>query len=223
MEVSILVPFKSFGDPDRDANWQWIRTRLESLHPDWQICAGESDQPFNRGQAINDAASKAEGDIYFISDADCFVYPEQAIEAVRLASEAPGAVIAATRWVALERAFSWQVRTGHYDVRFASDPPAWCDVVGTVSGCLAVSREGFEKVGGFPKEFYDWGGEDNAFWYLTETFLATGRRLEGDMFHLWHPTARDENSDWFRINMARQEQYGEANLNPEAMRRLLIT
>lgn len=221
MKVSILVPFKSFGDPDRDLNWQWIRTRFEVLHPEWEICVGESEQPFNRGQAINNAANKAQGEAFYISDADCFVYPEQAIECVRLASEAPGVVIAATRWLALERAFTWEVRTGHYDVRFASEPPIWCDVNGTVSGCLAVSRESFEKVGGFPKEFEGWGGEDCAFWYTMETFVAQGRRLAGDMFHLWHPTARDENADSFRVNIARMEEYGEANLNPEKMRELI--
>lgn len=222
MKVSILVPFKSFGDPDRDANWRWIRNRFEVLHPEWEICVGESDQPFNRGRAINDAASKASGDIFYVSDADCFVYPEQAQECVKLASEAPGCVVAATRWLALERAFTWSIRTGEYDVRFASEPPVWCDVNGTVSGCLAISREGFESVKGFPNEFYSWGGEDCAFWYKTETFIATGRRLPGEMFHLWHPTARDETAETFRVNMARQHEYGEANLNPEKMRELIL-
>lgn len=157
MDVSILVPFKSFGDPDRDADWQWIRNRFEALHPDWELCVGESDQPFNRGLAINDAASKAKGDIFYVSDADCFVYPEQAKECVRLASEAPGVVIAATRWLALEQSFSREVRAGHPDVRFASEPPVWCDVNGTVSGCLAVSRESFERTGGYPPGFDGWG------------------------------------------------------------------
>jgi hypothetical protein len=219
--ISVLVPFKSFGDCDRDANWRWVEDRFHALHPDWEICVGESEQPFNRGQAINEAASKAKGDIFYVSDADCFVYPEQATECVRLASEAPGVVIAATRWLALERAFSWEVRVGRPDVRFASEPPTWCEVQGTVSGCFAISRESFEKVGGFPKEFMDWGGEDCAFWYKMETFVAQGRRLEGDMFHLWHPTARDENSDRFKVNMNRMNQYGEANLNPEKMRELI--
>jgi len=221
MKVSVLIPFKSFGDKDRDLNWSWIRARFESLHPEWEICVGESDQPFNRGMAINDAASKATGDVYFISDADCFVYPEQADTAVRWASEAPGAVVAATRWVALERTITWQVRTSAHDFRFASEPPAWCDVVGTVSGCLAISREGFEAVGGFPAEFEGWGGEDCAFWYKTETFLAQGRRLEGDMWHLWHLSARNPDDPTFERNMRQQELYGQANLKPDEMRRLI--
>lgn len=219
--ISILVPFKSFGDPDRDANWRFIESRFKVLHPDWEICIGESEQPFNRGLAINHAASQAQGDVFYISDADCFVYPEQAVEAARMAQDEPGCVVAATRWIALERAFTSEVRCGHPDVRFASEPPAWCEVQGTVSGCLAISRDGFEKVNGFPKEFADWGGEDCAFWYKMETFVAQGRRLPGDMFHLWHPTARDADTESFRVNMARMEQYGEANLNPEKMRELI--
>lgn len=220
MNVSILVPFKSQGQPDRDANWDWIRRRFGALHPDWQISVGESQFPFNRGVAINDAAAKAKGDIFYISDADCFVLPEKARACVQMASEAPGAVIAATRWVALDRAYSMQLRQSVLNPE-PVNPPAWCEVVGTVSGCLAISREGFEAVGGFPVEFEDWGGEDCAFWYKTETFLATGRRLEGDMYHLWHPTARDADSESFKRNMKRQELYGQANLKPDEMRALI--
>lgn len=221
MQVSILVPFKSFGDPDRDANWAWIRNRFEALHSDWEICVGESEQPFNRGQAINHAASKAKGDIFYVSDADCFVYPEQAKECVKLASEAPGCVIAATRWIALEQAFSREVRTGHPDIRFTSDPPAWCDVNGTVSGCLAISREGFENVKGFPNEFAGWGNEDNAFWYKVSTLVAPGRRLDGEMFHLWHPSARNPDSVEYQLNEARCNEYGAADGDPEKMRELI--
>lgn len=219
--ISALVPFKSFGDADRDANWRWIRARFESLHPEWEICVGESEKPFNRGMAINDAASKATGDVFFISDADCFVYPEQAIEAAELASEAPGAVVAATRWIAMERAITWQIRTGQHDVRFASDPPAWCDVVGTVSGCVAISRESFETVGGYPRGFEGWGFEDNCFWYALETLVAQGRRLKGDMFHLWHPSARNPDDPLFKMNERRNELFGNAYGKPDEMRALI--
>lgn len=219
--ISVLVPFKSFGDPDRDANWRWIKNRFHALHPEWEICVGESEQPFNRGQAINEAASKAKGEVFYVSDADCFVYPEQAIECVRMAQEAPGVVIAATRWLALERAFTWEVRVGHPDIRFASEPPAWCDVNGTVSGCLAVSRESFEAVKGFPSEFAGWGNEDNAFWYKQETLIAQGRRLPGEMFHLWHPSARDPESVEYQLNELRCNEYGAACGNPEKMRELI--
>ena len=221
MKVSILVPFKSFGDTDRDLNWSWIRARFESLHPEWELCVGESDQPFNRGAAINHAASQASGDIFYISDADCFVYPEQAEVAVRWASEAPGAVVAATRWVALERTITWQVRTSAHDFRFASEPPAWCDVVGTVSGCVAVSRESFEAVGGYPPGFDGWGFEDNCFWYALETLVAQGRRLEGDMWHLWHLSARDPESPQFKHNERLNELFGNAYGKPDEMRRLI--
>lgn len=220
MKVSILVPFKSFGQSDRDSNWAWIKRRFEVLHPEWEICVGTSEQPFNRGRAINDAARQATGDLFYVSDADCFVYPEQAVEAVRMAQE-PGAVVAAARWVALEKVFTWGVRTGQLDIRFEKEPPAWCDVVGTVSGCVAISRESFEAVNGFPNEFLGWGSEDNAFWYKLETLVAQGRRIPGDMFHLWHPSARDPDDELFKRNEARCEQYGAAYGNPEAMRELM--
>jgi Glycosyl transferase family 2. len=221
MKVSILVPFKSFGDSDRDLNWSWIRARFESLHPEWEICVGESEQPFNRGMAINDAASKATGDLFYISDADCFVYPEQAIEAVRLASEAPGAVIAGARWLALERSITWQIRIGQHDIRFASEPPAWCEVVGTVSGCMAISRESFEATKGYPRGFDGWGFEDNCFWYAQETLVAHGRRLEGDLYHLWHPSARDPETDAYKRNEIRNELFGAAYGKPDEMRALI--
>lgn len=63
--------------------------------------------------------------------------------------------------------------------------------------------------------------EDNCFWYAQETLVAQGRRIPGDMFHLWHPSARDPDSDAFKRNEARNDLFSAAYGNPEAMRELM--
>lgn len=63
--------------------------------------------------------------------------------------------------------------------------------------------------------------EDNGFWYAQETLVAKGRRVAGDMFHLWHPTARDPDDYYFKQNEIRNDLFGQAYGNPDKMRALI--
>lgn len=63
--------------------------------------------------------------------------------------------------------------------------------------------------------------EDNCFWYAQETLVAQGRRLAGEMFHLWHPTARNPDDEGYKRNEVRNELFGAAYGNRETMSLLI--
>src|ERR1700689_2294352 len=73
--ISLLVPYRSDGGA-RARNWEWLE-RFYSFHlPDAEICMGSSDNvPFSRNQALNDAASRATGDVFCFVDADFMIDP----------------------------------------------------------------------------------------------------------------------------------------------------
>jgi beta-lactamase class D len=85
--ISILVPFHC-PDPEnqRSKNWVWLKQYWEQQLPGAEIIMGEdsismndSSVPFSKSVAVNDAASKASGDIFVIVDADGYFSSEAAL------------------------------------------------------------------------------------------------------------------------------------------------
>jgi GT2 family glycosyltransferase len=52
-------------------------------------------------------------------------------------------------------------------------------------GSVAITREGYEAIGGLDEDFVGWGGEDNEFWDRAETLRST-RFGYLPIVHLWH-------------------------------------
>ena len=61
---------------------------------------------------------------------------------------------------------------------------------------------------GFDENFVGWGGEDNAFKLACDQILGPVKRLDGPLFHLWHPpTERNSHTE----NHVRYLAYRGAN------------
>lgn len=72
------------------------------------------------------------------------------------------------------------VRSGMVDtVVEKTNPLSW-------SCCFAIPRPGWDRLGGFDERFRGWGFEDMAF-QSASVGLIGHERVEGDLFHLWHP------------------------------------
>ena len=57
--------------------WSWVSRYWRTEWPEAEIVVGTSDcVPFSKSQAINDAASKASGDVFVLMDADCYMSPQ---------------------------------------------------------------------------------------------------------------------------------------------------
>lgn len=74
--ISFLVPFRPDNDI-RDETWAWLKEHYHFLLPGSEIVVGVDDgcDPFSKSMAVNDAASRARGDVFVIMDADCLISP----------------------------------------------------------------------------------------------------------------------------------------------------
>lgn len=214
MTVSVLVPRRADGGR-RDHLWRWVADRWATLHPDYQVVEGHHEGgPFNRSAALNDAASRADGDVIVVSDSDSFVAVSNLIEAVDAARNTGKFVLAYDRFCYLSRSMSDRVMDG-FDGNWW-DGVEW-SLPGTCSSMAVLTRDLWDEIGGGDEGFVGWGGEDIAI-SLSAQMLGGGlMRVPGEVWHLWHPTApHGDESVW----VERMQRYAAAD-TPDAMRHLI--
>jgi len=229
--ISALVAFRETGDGHRTRLWDFVRARLAHEMPEVEIVVGTDDgeDPFNKCLALNRAAARATGDIFYILDADTLVPAAQVREAAALLAaggwsrpwrrkvklaEGPTAAIIAQDPVEWDGTWDTTVRPERVNA-FWSAPP------------LMVTREMFDEAGGMDERYRGWGGEDSAFartlWQLGH---GLAKRAVGDCMHLWHPRLgtygadRWPGQDQAFPNSALDKQYSQAR-SPRAMRELI--
>jgi hypothetical protein len=56
-------------------------------------------------------------------------------------------------------------------------------------GIVVLRRDDYEAVGGIDPRFRGWGGEDISFGWALSVLVGVGHRLDGDLWHLYHPHA----------------------------------
>lgn len=225
MRTVILVPRRA-GVADRDRLWAFARTWWENDHPDWEIVEGHHDDggPFNRSAAINAAAREAgEWDAALIIDADVLCDPHNVRNAIDLAVESGGMVLAYHERVALSRAGTEQVMRG-YRGNWRARGMVDGTFLDACSSAVAVSRQLWDAVGGFDERFVGWGWEDVAFRIACET--VSGRemaKIAGQCWHLHHRVSEGNNraEPTFILNRARGERYRAARFDRDALAVLL--
>jgi hypothetical protein len=180
MRVVTLVPWRP-GNHIRERNWDWTRPHLEALG--YEMFLGDSPGPWARAAACNEAARLAgDWDIALIADADTIPEKDAVQRAVVTVSLLPGAIRPHDRLWNLNKAQTQLAGTkGPQAVRLT---PRASKLLG--GGLLVVSRQAWDRVGGYDERFIGWGHEDSA---LQTTLLAEARwdRIEGQAWHLWHP------------------------------------
>lgn len=231
MKEVILVPRRDDNGP-RDALWDgFVKPWWEREQSHMPIIEGyHVDGLFNRSAAVNRAAELAgDWDVATIIDADVLCDPNRVKEAVALAHKSGSMVLPHTRRRDLSQRVTDLVVRG---LETPDASPRWIDrhVRHTysaenghpsVSSVVVVSRRQWDMIGGFDESFRGWGYEDTAFAAAAETFGGI-LRLEGDVWHLWHPTAREGKrgtESWSR-NSAKGQRYRAAIGDRDAIRAL---
>lgn len=206
--ISLLVPFRS-DNGRRAETWNWLQRYWQHELPGAQIILGTDTHPaFSKTSAVNNAAKLAEGDIFVILDADCYL---------------PGDVILACAenirserkqgrhlWYMPYRSF-YRLTDSASRVIIESDPrlpprffasaPSLSDTqnqLGSVNGhwfgalIQIMPREAFESVGGMDTRFHGWGGEDVAFMHAVDTIYGKHKTTPNGVVHLWHPSIGED-------------------------------
>ncbi len=198
--VALLVPLGG-DDPHRAKVWSWLRRRWQEAWPEARIVEGRSE-PFSRARSINDAAAQArDADVYVIVDADSWCDANVVREAVAAVKDY---LLPWTPGYRLNERYTREVLARNpYRERFTRPritPNLERAPHTHLSGCVVVTREAFEAVGGFDEEFTGWGFEDTAFIYALDHAAGRpkGQRGSGNprgsasLIHLWHPPAPDQ-------------------------------
>lgn len=186
----VLVPRRA-GDPVRDRAWEYVKAWWQ--RDGWTVVEGHHDDgPFNASAARNAAAAAAnDWDVAVFADGDTVPASGAVIrEAVRLAHER-GILVRPFRnyWQLDEAASAEFMATG-------TVPATGAKRLGETAfgGVNVVSRGLFERVHGYDERFRGWGWEDTAFDATCRVFGGF-KRLEGDVYHLWHPISEHRAPD----------------------------
>ncbi len=224
MTVSVVVPWRGDG-AQRDRLWKWCRDRWESLRDlgvvDEIIECDSGQEPFTRGTSLNRGVERAAGDVLVLADADTFV--DEIAEALELlASGAP--------WVV---AYGWQeyyrVSPADTDAYLAYQLPTtlrpfrFLEQCVSRSGCNVLTREGFDRVNGFPETLRGWGYEDDCFVAAMDTLVGPHARTRGFAVQLYHEHIEAERFHQPHIaeNRRVSDLYAAARQQPDVMRALV--
>jgi len=143
--------------------------------------AGEGD-PYKRAQTFNEGAAAARGRILVLHDNDMLVPERYAAEIVAHADAG---------WEAIDLKRFIFYLTESETARVLREQKLQLDERSEVviqnlrGGSVAITKSGYEAIGGFDEEFVGWGGEDLDFWERAETLRAT-RFGYLPIVHLWH-------------------------------------
>jgi glycosyltransferase involved in cell wall biosynthesis len=201
--ISLLVPYRA-DTIHRDKIWRWLREYWEHELPYAEIVIGQNlDVPFSKTSAVNDARSRAHGDVVAILDADCYLpgwIVVRCANSIRLARKNDHRM-----WFVPYRHF---YRLTEFVTRLVlqSDPrepfivpdpppPEFVEPdytgssVGHWYGALIqiMPVEAFDLVGGMDTRFAGWGGEDASFMMALDTLYVPHRTTRNGVCHLWHP------------------------------------
>lgn len=191
MTVSVLVPYRSGGDPHREAAWAYVRAWWADRYPTWQVTIGTPpDGPWCKAAAVAAALREAHWHTLVLADAD--VVCEGVAEAVQVVQGG------AAGW-AIPHGKVYRLSPDATRAAYARGPgqpitPTRTDTVekvyqGIEGGGLVVLPRALYQAAGFDPRFTLWGGEDAAAGISWRTLAGAPWRAHPSvaLVHLWHP------------------------------------
>lgn len=211
--ISILVPFNAAPGSDRERIWEWLRRYWRHELPQAEIIVGRDCRtPFSKTAAVNEAATRASGDILVILDADAYMDGEVLTDAAREIRHARRT--GRRLWLVPYRRFYRLSRRATIRILVSSPwrprrqplPPKPFDLDGAAGDkpnyghhyaamAMVLPREAFDELGGMDERFCGWGAEDISFMRALDTIYAPHKTLDRSVFHLYH---KKLNTSWGR-------------------------
>ena len=221
MTTAVLVPFRG-GEPHRDRNWSWVRSRYEQSGFD--VIVGTTDaEGFSRTQGILNAREQSDAEVFIVADADVWTDPAALLGGVSQA-RASGWAVPNRLLHRLSEESTWRVLAGEdwHGLPLSTDndhdsKPYCVNPGGTL---LVVTADAFDTAPPDPR-FVGWGQEDDAWATALRRLVGPEWRGSADIVHLWHPAESRRSREVGSVdNVALRRRYFIAR-SQEAMRSLV--
>jgi hypothetical protein len=141
------------------------------------------DMPYCRSWTFNVGALHARSDVLVLHDNDMLVpvdYASSILDRVQRGYD----VVNLKRFIFyLTQAHTDEVFSAQADLMDAAPEVIVQNLEG--GGSVAITRSGFDRIGGMDESFIGWGGEDNEFWERAQT-LRVWPWANLPIVHLWH-------------------------------------
>jgi hypothetical protein len=226
--IRVAVPYRADGGR-RDRLWDWCRPHWERVG---EVVEGfqHDDGPFNRAACINRALA-GHWDVAVIVDADTVAPVSRVLSALHWHLTPMRLLLPYRQRLLLSEGYTDRLVSGDVENPAASAQAAAVALQHASrepykafrSGVVVVHRELWEAVRGYDERFEGWGAEDDAFADACEV-LGAGppARLDGDIWHLWHESAKpDPDDERYQSNLALYGRYRRARKSERAMQALI--
>jgi predicted glycosyltransferase involved in capsule biosynthesis len=200
LNISFIIPWRS-DHGHRERAFNWLLLRLGELYPEAEVLffdASDEDGTFNRGAARNKGWHDSHGNIVIFLDADTFV-PDICLRAAITEVEHFGHPYAFpyTHYYSLtekctENFLTQPPQSEITNPEFEFEFPSPATPEQAVSGCIVMWHSTFIGIGGYDERFKGWGLEDRVFAMQLQRRFGTQPRVNGPIYHLWHPTVENE-------------------------------
>jgi predicted glycosyltransferase involved in capsule biosynthesis len=227
---SIIIPWRTDSGPREELMRRVVNrwTFMFGTSVDVWLCDSGAEE-FNRSASRNAGAERAHGDVLVFADADTFIpFKHQLITAIDIVSRRGGWAHPFTWYHALKEEPTEALKA-KLDSAEGRDIPIPTNIptefcMKSWAGILVIGRSNFEAVGGYDERFQGWGYEDTAFKVACDTLIGAAVRVQGDVYHLWHPAPISETWDqpWAAQNNRILDRYNSLAGNKEAMHALIL-
>ena len=217
--TALVIPH-NFQSGERDRAWSWVYRRwmaFKERTKDFdEVFAGPHEgEGLSRSSLRNIAVRSTVGDTIILADAD-IALPDEAVLTLALREHretgrwvipyAPYTgyhrlTMPTSRWILFHLEADYDLPSNVFRVEHAP--------FHSVAGCIIMSRDQFEGVGGYDERFIGWGFEDNAFAEAMTLCYGVPLRLNYPIFHLWHPAGAGDSFEGPQIpgNRALYQKY----------------
>lgn len=226
MNLSILIPYRP-GNRERERLLDCVLTRAYQLRESSgfntvEVLTADDDHAseaiFNHGQAINNAARLASGDIFLVMDADTTYEEPTAGDTIGHAlreSQEHRTWYLPECYYQLEQRLTDDALAGGWIIPTELRGPDGVSWSGrSWAGLVIIPREAFELVRGYDERYEGHGADDMAFGVSLDTLYGQHLRYDGAAVHLYHTRGAEENA---AHNPELTRRYEAAAGNQEAM------
>lgn len=186
VNIAVCIPWMP-GDGWRQMSYDWCTAWWQSIGVPIFVGTGSS-----RSAMRNDAARQAfaaGADVIFFADADTWVPMDQFVTAMTTAHQTNQLTHAFTTYTRLgSKQTRAAMNEGNVDAHELSRMAQ--RQRNHASGAHAISKELWEKIGGYDERFETWGLEDRAFDLAADCLGGGVRRVDGPAIHWFHEHAK---------------------------------